>query len=381
MDRILAGRKRMTRNFNSRTVFLVVTLMMISAKGVLSYPTFQRLLLRSARRSVAYPPTSCRYLVSNTRGGKTDNTFGLKSQQLDAVEERTLEETTLDTDSKIQDVGLEKKVTNATSEESVTSTDTSISSSIGSVESESITASSWSRYLMRALRRGAGSVASTAGFLSSATTSIITDRAQFRRSRPTVEAFNLFLNSSGIDLELSPSLNVHLLRNVIVLGRIQKVLADRNDRREQAKAKRKIKVPSKEEALRYMRYSTAVYGNNMIAAAEMDARGKFDTRLLSPLTKTRISEHIGVPEDDIVLADVDYGGDGNHLRHFVAVDHANRKVVLSIRGTFTLSEIIVDVAAFSRKCLQEILDEWDESCDSLRDQMRLFTHTFLFDCS
>ena len=49
--------------------------------------------------------------------------------------------------------------------------------------------------------------------------------------------------------------------------------------------------------------------------------------------------------------DVDYGNDINHLRHFVAVDHANKKVVLSIRGTFTLSEIVVDVAAFSRKWL------------------------------
>ena len=50
--------------------------------------------------------------------------------------------------------------------------------------------------------------------------------------------------------------------------------------------------------------------------------------------------------------DVDYGNDINHLRHFVAVDHANRKVVLSVRGTFTLSEIVVDVAGFSRKLVQ-----------------------------
>ena len=85
----------------------------------------------------------------------------------------------------------------------------------------------------------------------------------------------------------------------------------------------------------------------MIRAAEMDVTGRFDNRL-NQVTRSRISDHVGVPEKDIVLMDVDYDGDGNHLRHFVAVDHANKKVVLAIRGTFSLSEVIVDVAALSR---------------------------------
>lgn len=205
----------------------------------------------------------------------------------------------------------------------------------------------WSTYISRSLRRGAGAVASSAGFISSATTSYLTDRAQYRRIKPSVDAFVKFLNTSGIELELSPSLNYHLVRNVVVLSRIQKILNLRNDRRERTISTKTIDIPSREEALRYMRYSTAAYGSNMILAAEMDAKGKFDTRW-SPVTRTRISEHIDVPEDDIVLMDVDYGNDINHLRHFVAVDHANEKVVLSIRGTFTLAEIVVDVAAFSR---------------------------------
>jgi hypothetical protein len=33
-----------------------------------------------------------------------------------------------------------------------------------------------------------------------------------------------------------------------------------------------------EEARRYMRYATAVYGQSMIDAAEVDARGRFDPR-------------------------------------------------------------------------------------------------------
>ena len=42
----------------------------------------------------------------------------------------------------------------------------------------------------------------------------------------------------------------------------------------------------------------------------------------------------------------------NHLRHFVAVDHENEKVVLAIRGTFSLSEMVVNIAGFSRECIR-----------------------------
>lgn len=97
-----------------------------------------------------------------------------------------------------------------------------------------------------------------------------------------------------------------------------------------------------------MRYATAVYGSEMIKAAEIDANGIYDG-LLYPLSTKRISEHVGIPEEDIVLSNVDYGEGHNTLRHFVAIDHKNRKIVLSIRGTFTLSEMVDDLAGFSSK--------------------------------
>lgn len=96
-----------------------------------------------------------------------------------------------------------------------------------------------------------------------------------------------------------------------------------------------------------MRYATAAYGASMIQAVEMGVAGRFGDSLIKT-TRRSISDHIGVPEEHIILMDVDYDGSGSHLRHFVAVDHENKKVVLAIRGTFSLSEIIVDVAAFSR---------------------------------
>jgi Lipase (class 3) len=102
-----------------------------------------------------------------------------------------------------------------------------------------------------------------------------------------------------------------------------------------------------DEARRYMRYATAVYGQSMIRAADLDARGRVRGNL-GRVTKEAIGHHVSVPPDDIVLLDVDYDGDGSHLRHFVAVDHAQKKVVLSIRGTFNLAEIVLDVAGFTK---------------------------------
>lgn len=164
-------------------------------------------------------------------------------------------------------------------------------------------------------------------------------------------ALRKYLETSGIDSELAKAWNTRLLDNLVILARIQKLTWADLDRRDTAPRSASLKgIPSNEEALRYMKYATAVYGESMIRAAEMDLYGRLDDRI-SPLTKTRIGEHVGIPEDDIVLMDVDfYGADSNHLRHFVAVDREHQTVILTIRGTFSVSEVFLDVAAFSRKC-------------------------------
>jgi hypothetical protein len=86
----------------------------------------------------------------------------------------------------------------------------------------------------------------------------------------------------------------------------------------------------------------------MIDAAEVDARGRFEPRL-GRVAKEAISRHISVPEEDIVVMDLNYDGNCEYLRHMVAVDHKHKKVVLAIRGTFSLDEIMMDVAAYSRE--------------------------------
>jgi hypothetical protein len=71
-----------------------------------------------------------------------------------------------------------------------------------------------------------------------------------------------------------------------------------------------------------MRYATAAYGNSIIRA--MGVTGRFDNHL-NRITQTVIMEHVGVPENDIALLDVDHDGSGSHLRHFVAVDHEHKR--------------------------------------------------------
>jgi len=97
-----------------------------------------------------------------------------------------------------------------------------------------------------------------------------------------------------------------------------------------------------------MKYATAAYGASMIQAVEIGNEGRFDSHF-QKMSRQSISDHVGIPHDDIIEMDLDYDAEGDVLRHFVAVDHENKRVVLAIRGTFSLSEIIVDVAGFSRQ--------------------------------
>lgn len=103
-----------------------------------------------------------------------------------------------------------------------------------------------------------------------------------------------------------------------------------------------------------MRFATAAYGEQMVSAARINRLAQ-GTRKFFASTRQRISEHVGVPEEDIIIMDIDFGGDRQHLHHIVAKDHVNKVVVLAIRGTFSIRDLVVDAAAFTSK---------SESCSS-----------------
>jgi hypothetical protein len=96
-----------------------------------------------------------------------------------------------------------------------------------------------------------------------------------------------------------------------------------------------------EDAARYMKFAVAAYGDNGILSANLDVNHAVDLRK-GDMTKVRISEHTGIPCEDIEVMGVDYGEEPNHLSHFVAVDHACKKIVLAIRGTHEKRLLLID---------------------------------------
>jgi transposase len=61
---------------------------------------------------------------------------------------------------------------------------------------------------------------------------------------------------------------------------------------------------------RFMKYATAVYGDAMIRAAELELEDRFDARLLDTPSQERVRQHCRLKEtDEIVSFDIDYDGD------------------------------------------------------------------------
>jgi len=224
--------------------------------------------------------------------------------------------------------------------------------------------------ISKAVRQGASATFSFVGFVISSTVTLTTDERSFRaRFVEPVQALKHYFKTSGVDDELSRSFNRRFGVTLCLLGRVNMYRAAEEEKQAKKKktkrgfgfaasnlfpwvsssASSKINSSFLEEARRYMRYTTAVYGQTMINAAEVDVRGRLDGKI-GRVTKGSISTHIQVPEEDIVLLDVStLAGSSHHLRHMVVLDHEHKKVVLSIRGTFSLEEIVVDVTGFSRE--------------------------------
>ena len=63
-----------------------------------------------------------------------------------------------------------------------------------------------------------------------------------------------------------------------------------------------------------------------------------------------IAFHCNIPPEDIKILFVDDGGDMKVLRHFVAVDHSAKQVVLALRGTLSISGALIDMQGMACKC-------------------------------
>jgi len=261
----------------------------------------------------------------------------------------------------------------------------------------------------------------------------ITSRNDFKNQwLPLVEDLKLFLVRSGIADELARGFSEYrFLSNVAILAQIQNTLlekkgatglAPRLDRRQMAASGEDLSQEERNKIItdgkRIMRYTTAAYGISMIDAAEIDVYGSIQSKKLMPSSNEidsgndllamlnsslkytaqslqidgnstsfdndefildRISEHINIPKKDInpmnLLEDKVEG-----LTYFIVTDHENRAVVLSIRGTFTLKEILLDVAAFSRPfCGGDAHSEMANAAEKVWDEARDTITKLLFE--
>jgi hypothetical protein len=91
----------------------------------------------------------------------------------------------------------------------------------------------------------------------------------------------------------------------------------------------------------------AAYGTEMIRSAlDQEAHPhQFENQMKA------IAFHCNVEPEDIRILAVDYGGDMNMLRHFVAIDRTTQSVVLALRGTLSVSGALVDMQAMDCKSL------------------------------
>ena len=245
-------------------------------------------------------------------------------------------------------------------------------------------ASWWRRFLshktgaQKRLRRIAGDVLISIGFGASSASSLLSSNSQdFQKVQENVRAMMEFLQTSDIEEEIRQVLSStpdQLLDQIVLLGRAQDFLVRQENNGDPRDAllsesssstssslssSSSTEVPQHlVDGLRLVKFAVAAYGDAVIQAAQMDLTGQIrDPRIVlfgsaddeAQLSRSRISEHISVPASDIVVLDVAYSASSKQLRHFVAVDHAHRQVVLSIRGTFSLAELVSDVVAFSRK--------------------------------
>lgn len=99
-------------------------------------------------------------------------------------------------------------------------------------------------------RRGAADVFATLGFVSSSTTNLLSDRTQFERLQPIIQAFREYLEISEIDMEISEAVSIRLLGNVLALREIQQQLSPEDRRDEAVKQGRSENSPTQEEFFR-----------------------------------------------------------------------------------------------------------------------------------
>jgi len=167
----------------------------------------------------------------------------------------------------------------------------------------------------------------------------------------SLRSFRAFLHASGVGAELEESImkplyNGRLLDNIKIINDIQEVHdadrasrgANNNDEEDGGTTLQNHLDAGK----RLMRFATAAYGTEMIRSAidESATMEELDTE------PEAIAFHTQIPVEDVrYIYEPECGGEGSCIRHYLAVDHLHKQVILGIRGTLSISGALVDMQA------------------------------------
>jgi hypothetical protein len=203
------------------------------------------------------------------------------------------------------------------------------------------------------------------GFAANLLLDITTDPGRkFRNFVETMEIFIAYILHTGIDEEIAEAFaSPRIFTNIATVAHIQaKFRQDR--RRETAFINNPIKHPSTRDALlkdaqRFLDFSTAAYGvwqikasaiarpsNVFVLSAVSDkvrSLQQFIASLIHKYRLQRIGKYLGISESDILY--LTPPGGGPVIRHLIAVDHTTKSIVLALRGTYSASDLIVDIEA------------------------------------
>ena len=197
--------------------------------------------------------------------------------------------------------------------------------------------------------------------------------SQLRQWSEALELIKAFGDSSGLSSEIAATIGLGTLpmRNMALLAAVQADVDRRDassvipelDQDAQPVSSPALSEASLMEASKYMRFASAAYGAalmvvyGLIPAAprvELDRIGRQRMSELVWDSRSAICHHTGCAPSDLVRAateSLDVAGSADCLRHFVAIDRAGGAVVLALRGTASISDVLHDaIACASRTC-------------------------------
>ena len=217
-------------------------------------------------------------------------------------------------------------------------------------------------------------------FLFSASADLIGALINPKKMRKWLDAignFRAYLHVSGVGAELEESMMKPLLRgrlldNIKMLHDIQKLQDNRVVRVKDDSLKGDMEL---EKGSAMMRFATAAYGAEMVKAS-IDREA---TVMELDDERKAIAFHTNIQPDDVKLLNVRDGGAMTTLRHYVAVDHKYKAVVLALRGTLSISGALIDMQAMdcsycsgrAHQGIAEMADAvWKESGDFLTNLLQ-----------